>query len=96
MNAYKTALLVAGVALLGVTGTPTPDAALRDARPDESPQPPTALHGAHSAPARSADLDGLLEQYCVRCHNERRLRGDLSLEGFDTDVPKRTPRSPSG
>jgi hypothetical protein len=25
----------------------------------------------------------VVEEYCVRCHNERRLRGNLSLEGFD-------------
>ena len=30
-----------------------------------------------------ADLSDVIEEYCVRCHNERRLRGNLSLEGFD-------------
>ena len=29
----------------------------------------------------------LIEQYCVRCHNERRLRGNLTLEGFDASAP---------
>ena len=31
--------------------------------------------------------DELIEEYCVRCHNERRLRGNLSLEGFDASDP---------
>ena len=26
--------------------------------------------------------DEMIEEYCVRCHNERRLRGNLSLESF--------------
>lgn len=30
-----------------------------------------------------ADLDILVADYCVRCHNDRRLRGNLSLEDFD-------------
>lgn len=30
---------------------------------------------------------GLVDEYCVRCHNERRLRGNLSLEGFDAAEP---------
>ena len=28
-------------------------------------------------------LAGVVDQYCVRCHNERRMTGNLSLEGFD-------------
>ena len=27
--------------------------------------------------------DEIVEEYCVRCHSERRRRGDLVLEGFD-------------
>ncbi|KPJ80994.1 MAG: hypothetical protein AMS19_08815 [Gemmatimonas sp. SG8_23] len=46
------------------------------------------MHLATSSGHDAADLDGLVEQYCVRCHNERRLRGDLSLEGFDTGTPE--------
>ena len=28
-----------------------------------------------------------VQEFCVRCHNDRRLRGNLSLEGFDADDP---------
>lgn len=29
------------------------------------------------------DLNGVIEASCVRCHSERRMTGNLSLEGFD-------------
>ena len=34
---------------------------------------------------RLSDLEDneTIEEYCVRCHNDRRLRGNMSLEGFD-------------
>ena len=35
---------------------------------------------------RAAELNEVIEEYCVRCHNERRLRGNLSLEGFDVEA----------
>lgn len=31
----------------------------------------------------TAELTEVVQQYCVRCHNERRLTGNLTLEGFD-------------
>ncbi|MGI9625897.1 MAG: DUF1592 domain-containing protein [Longimicrobiales bacterium] len=30
-------------------------------------------------------VNEVVEEYCVRCHNERRLRGNMSLEGFDAE-----------
>jgi len=33
------------------------------------------------------DDNAVIEEYCVRCHNERRLRGNLSLEDFDAGMP---------
>ena len=36
-----------------------------------------------SADLRTAELNDVIEDYCVRCHNERRMLGNLSLEGFD-------------
>jgi len=40
---------------------------------------------AHEVPVSTAALTEVVEEYCVRCHNQRRLRGDLSLEGFDVE-----------
>ncbi|MDX1578007.1 MAG: DUF1592 domain-containing protein, partial [Gemmatimonadota bacterium] len=55
---------------------------------DESgapPDPPRSIF-SHAAPAasapRDADPDDVVRTVCVRCHNDRRLRGNLSLEGF--------------
>ena len=36
-----------------------------------------------SAFAGRAGPNEIVEEYCVRCHSERRRRGDLVLEGFD-------------
>jgi len=38
---------------------------------------------AHPTAFSSADLNEVIGQYCVRCHSERRLTGNLSLETFD-------------
>ena len=40
---------------------------------------------AHSvtAPSAAGALDGVVDRYCAGCHNERRLVGNLNLEGFD-------------
>ncbi|MDA0329213.1 MAG: DUF1592 domain-containing protein [Gemmatimonadetes bacterium] len=36
----------------------------------------------------SAESDNaVIQEYCVRCHSDRRLRGNLSLEAFDADAP---------
>jgi hypothetical protein len=37
--------------------------------------------------AVGASDQSLIEEYCVRCHNDRRLRGNLSLEDFDPASP---------
>ena len=31
----------------------------------------------------TAELDEVVDQYCVRCHNDRRMTGNLSLERFE-------------
>ena len=35
--------------------------------------------------ATATDARAVLDQYCVRCHNDRRLSGDVSLEGVDLE-----------
>ena len=37
--------------------------------------------------AWAAGAEDLVEEYCVRCHNERRLLGNMSLEEFDAADP---------
>lgn len=48
--------------------------------------PIVALHedpGVTSAAPSAADLGETIESYCVRCHSDRRMTGNLSLEAFD-------------
>ena len=45
--------------------------------------PPTAECASSAECAAPAPLSPVIERYCTRCHNERSLRGNLSLEGFD-------------
>ena len=45
-----------------------------------------ASPAAAGAPSPASD-DEVIEQYCVRCHNDTRLRGNMSLERFDADAP---------
>lgn len=40
---------------------------------------------------RVKEDQAVIEQYCVRCHSERRLRGNLSLETFDVSSPESSP-----
>ena len=35
--------------------------------------------------------NALIDRYCVRCHSDRRLQGNLSLEDFDAGVPSDDP-----
>ncbi|MDH3270010.1 MAG: DUF1592 domain-containing protein [Gemmatimonadota bacterium] len=56
-------------------------------------QPFTHADPASPPPAASAsspDLGDLVQEYCVRCHSDARLRGNLSLEEFD---PSAAPES---
>lgn len=39
------------------------------------------------AAAEAVDGNSVIEEYCVRCHSDRRLRGNLSLETFDAEQP---------
>jgi hypothetical protein len=49
-----------------------------------------AAHGGIDAASLDLTVDdnAVIEEYCVRCHNARRLRGNLSLEGFDATRPQ--------
>jgi hypothetical protein len=77
---------------LAVVGT-----ALALAGSVEAPAPRSLLDLADAARMSSASVDvtswgpeednAVIEEYCVRCHSDRRLRGNLSLEEFDAAQP---------
>ncbi|MEM7416234.1 MAG: DUF1592 domain-containing protein [Gemmatimonadota bacterium] len=89
MNQPWTHFFAAGLALLGVTGAYSH----LEAPAESTFRADLAVH-AYPTPIGDASyasddvLNDVVQQYCVRCHNERRLRGDLSLEGFDVGTPE--------
>ena len=74
--------LLAGLAtgpVAGPTGVTTPTAVT-------APTPAISQPGAIARPG--PDDNEVIEEFCVRCHNERRLLGNMSLEEFDaTNAP---------
>ncbi|NNL29809.1 MAG: DUF1592 domain-containing protein [Gemmatimonadetes bacterium] len=79
--------LVAGGFLLGAWltlgasphGVVTPETAAQPARDAVVASAP----GGGASDASAEELREVIEQYCVRCHSDARLRGNLSLEDFD-------------
>jgi hypothetical protein len=73
MNRFAAAALFGGLVLAAGTSPETPSAGA-----------PLAFK-AHEAAgvAVSDDLSDIVENYCQRCHNERRLSGNLSLMSFE-------------
>ncbi|MEE8128689.1 MAG: DUF1587 domain-containing protein, partial [Vicinamibacterales bacterium] len=67
MNYFVSAMLVAGLLLATFA-------------PDTGPMGGSAA--AVSGAISNAASDDVVQTYCVRCHNDRMLRGNLSLEGF--------------
>lgn len=47
----------------------------------------TAVLSRDSKAAKTLNENDVIQEYCVRCHSDRRLRGNLSLETFDADQP---------
>lgn len=69
-----------GTVLLFVAGTPDFSTPIVER---ELVAPTVASALAHASPSVELEaLDQVVDQYCVRCHSERRLTGNLSLEGF--------------
>ncbi|WP_420636705.1 DUF1592 domain-containing protein [Candidatus Palauibacter sp.] len=70
---------------LAVSGWPSGSGA-PDAAPSApvAPTPPPVV--APIAPPTGASLNDVVQRYCARCHNERLLRGNLTLETFDVEA----------
>ena len=69
--------------LLVAAGDPVPTSDLRLA--PAPPARPASVAVPHSASPADAepDANAVIQGTCVRCHNDRRLAGNLSLERFD-------------
>ena len=88
--ATTSALLGAGVVCLGPMAGDPP---LRSHSDEVSPTPSAAhvsleagLASPRSASLLARDLSGVVQQYCVACHNDQLLTGNLSLQGFDVEA----------
>ena len=81
--------LLAGFAVAPATvpgSSPMPGPAAMVVSADAGPAGP-AWMAARTASRTPTDNE-VIEEYCVRCHNERRLLGNMSLEDFDAaDAP---------
>ena len=78
------AIAVAG-SLLTLSGqSPQPGATVPTAGASDAPDHGSAVY-ADAARVPASDLTDVVERYCQNCHNQRRLRGNLSLEGFDVE-----------
>jgi hypothetical protein len=79
MNNYASATLIAGLVLIGVAPSTGTDPVVAYA-----PHVPAA-----AVPEGPLDetLNEVVQQYCVRCHSDRRMTGNMSLEGFDIGNP---------
>lgn len=44
---------------------------------------PLGYAGLYGSAVEAMDENALIQDFCVRCHNPRRLRGNLSLQDFD-------------
>ena len=74
MNKYAFVLLTAGTFGLAVAGS--------DERPVDA-QPGIAAAPSDYPAAADVVANEIVQEYCVRCHSERRQVGGLVLEGFD-------------
>ncbi len=54
-----------------------------------SHEPAASSVVTHASPAADDVATAVIGEYCVRCHNDRRLRGNMSLEAFDPAAPER-------
>jgi hypothetical protein len=85
--AFVTALL--GLSLLA-GGIPRPDGVIREAPgPSEATSLAATELPRHTPPAA---LDGVIQQYCVICHNDGALTGNLSLQQFEVAAAPRNPQ----
>ena len=75
-------------ATLSLSAAP-PAGSLVELSSTSSPTPDEPSNTAPQEPSISAP-DDVVQEYCVRCHNDRMLRGNLSLEDFTLDAAEET------
>jgi len=94
MKTLSVTLAAFGALIVYTSGTGVPSVPVTNGAGASSAQSSSAsaVSSAGVSPAASVDWspeadNEVIQEYCVRCHNERRLRGNLSLETFDAAAP---------
>ncbi len=91
MNNLSAAMLLVGLFvssfLPGLRPSPAPTPAPSPYVHADAAALPSPVHPVAGPEDDELDPNAVVEEYCTRCHNERRLRGNLSLEGFDAADP---------
>ena len=84
--ALGTAILGAWLTMVGRSPTPPP----QEDPPERvvvalgaAPETPLSRTEAHAPSVSAATLSEVVQQYCVGCHNDALLTGNLTLQGFD-------------
>ena len=98
MLRYAVPVAAAGVLVAGFAVAPAPEPGVPLGQQFARAQGPAGHPGGTANPVRSDIRDAraeapsgvgdptdneIIEEYCVRCHNERRLLGNMSLEEYD-------------
>ena len=83
----KSTLDLLAAALVYMVATAAAGPVLRAQAPAQEP-PDAAAPAVDSVTAELEAHAALVGQYCVRCHNDRAMRGNLSLEAFDVTHPE--------
>ncbi len=93
MRLLATGILGATLVALGsAADAHLPTAGQGDVTPPAAPAARSLPEGQPAVSPSPQELTGVVQQYCVTCHNDRRLRGNLSLETFDmTKAPDMAP-----
>ena len=83
MNNYASAMLIAGLVLVSIAPETSEELAVS--------YDPHVTGAATINGTLDETLNEVIEEYCVRCHSDRRLRGNMSLEHFDAGDPLTSP-----
>jgi len=86
MNYAVSTMLIAGLLMVTLAPTTGPGGVI--AAPGSGAT--LSLPAGSTVEPSSAAPDDVVQEYCVSCHNDRMLRGNLSLEDFTLDAAEET------
>ena len=85
MKILSATAVLAGVVLVGRTGDLGSTPSQQSVRLSSIPEAPEAYLAGPRLDIPADSLTAVVQQYCVNCHNDERLRGNLTLEDFEVE-----------